>query len=142
MKFPMDEKRLADGASFDQSARFLAKRVIPKVMRDATDHACFFFHGFEHGRFPRIHCERFFAKDVLAGAHERACLFEVNVVRRTDVNARDFFIRGKFCEGGVGSIETEGFCGGVSPFSSAEHAAAYVNAKAAERLQVCAAYES
>src|SRR5262249_39052463 len=111
MKLPVDERGAADGSGGDESPRLLAERIVAKVVRDAADFSGFFLDGAQHGGFARIHGERLFAEYVFAGAKKRAGLFEVNVIRRTDVNAGDFFVGGEFGEGRVGAFEAEGFCG-------------------------------
>jgi hypothetical protein len=142
MKFSVDKQRFADRTGFHQGTRFLAERIVTKVVRNAADFASFLFDVTKHGGFARVHGERLFAKNVFAGAEERTGLLKVDVIRRADVDAGNVLIGGKFSEGRVGFFEAERFCCGTAAFGGAEHAPAHVNAKPAERFQMCATDES
>src|SRR5690242_13322476 len=73
---------------------------------------------------------------MLSGAQQRAGLFKMDVVRRADVDASDFFVGGEFSKAGVGFFQTERFCSGASALRGAEHAAFDVNSEAAKRFEV------
>ena len=96
MKFSVNESRLADSAGCDERARFLAKRIVAEIVRDAADESGFLFDASEHLRFAGIHGERFFAEDVFACAKKGAGLFEMDMIGRADVNAGNVFVGGEF----------------------------------------------
>src|SRR5215475_14217234 len=76
---------------------------------------------------------------MFARAQQSAGLFEVDVIRRADMNAGDVLIGGEFGERGVGAFEAKRFGCGAAAFGGAKHAAANRNAEAPERFEVGAA---
>jgi hypothetical protein len=79
---------------------------------------------------------------VLSGAQQSAGLFEVNVIRRTDVHAGDFHVGGKFSERSVRALEAERFRGGAAALGGAEKAAANMDAQTSKRFEVRPANKS
>src|SRR5262249_33710153 len=118
---------------------FLAERVVPQIVGDTADAAGFLFDALQRFRFSRIHGERFFAEDVFTGAEQGAGLFEMDVIRRADVDASDVLISGELGEIRIGFFEPKGFCGGAATFGGAQHPSAYRNIEAAKRLEMSAA---
>src|SRR5579862_4640465 len=138
----MDEADFANGAGSDQRFGLNAQRIVTEIVGHAADAVGFLGQRDELRGFARVHGQRLFAQDVLAGAEEFGGLFKVDVVGRADMHGGDFGIGGNFFDAGVGAFKAEGFGGGGTAIAGADLCAFDADGNATERFDVGFADES
>src|ERR1700719_3111585 len=135
-KAAMNEFGLADGAFHNESASFLAKRVVTQVVSNAADFPCFAGESDEQFRLGRIHCQRLLAEDVFSRAHQAAGLVEGEIVGGAEVNYINGRIRGEFVERGIGAFQAEGFAGRGRSLAGTSERATNGDSQTAQRFDV------
>src|SRR5438128_1621087 len=103
----MDQARLTDEATLHDAASFLAKRVITQVVGDATNKLCLSGEVNESAALTRIHSQRLFAYDVLAGFHHTFRLVMMSVVGRADVDDIDLGVAHEFVDRVIPAFELQ-----------------------------------
>ena len=93
-------------------------------------------------RFFRIHCQRLFAQDMLAGLERSSCHFEMQTIRRSNMNGMNLIIMEQFIEIRVGMLQAKRFGCRCGFFQARAQDTFGVHTDSTESLDMDCAHES